>query len=250
MSKGLKIVGGIIVAILVVVVLAVWYVAANLDGIVKGIIEDVGSDTLGTPVALSSVAISLGDASAKFHGLTIRNPQNFDEKNALTLGGAEAAIDIQSIGTPEIVLPRVVVNDASVVFEQKGGTSNLQTLMNNLSKGSGGKSESPQTESGEEIKLVIQEFRLSGTQVKLIDQRLGKPLDLKLGDIVLRDIGRKGSGATTAEATQQIMKPILDEASRAAPKRLQQEREGRVRDEVDKQAGKALESLTEKLRGK
>ena len=52
MSKTAKTLLGLADGGLVIVAILLWLLASNLDGIVKRIIEDVGSETLGTEVSL------------------------------------------------------------------------------------------------------------------------------------------------------------------------------------------------------
>ena len=247
MARGLKFFGWLIAIVVVVGGLAVWLLASNLDNIAKRAIETVGSDALGTPVRVNSVAISLADASAKVSGLTIANPRGFYAENAFTLDSIEIAIDANSIGSPEIVLPKIVVNQPSLNYEQQGGVSNLQTLLDNLQRGSSQSSARAEAE-GDELKLVIKEFRVSGTQASVVHDRLPAPLDLELGDIVLRNIGREGAGVTAASAAQQIMKPLLERAMQAGQAKAEEQIEALVRKEMDKQKDKALDAIRDKLK--
>ena len=248
MPRPVKIVLGIIVALLVLGGIATWLLVSNLDRLVERVVEDVGSETLGTAVALDGATVSLGEASAGLRGLTIANPAGFDSPYAFELGAIDASLDPGSVTTPEIVLPAIVVDRALITFEQKGVQNNLQALLEGLDSG-GESSDAGSTESSSDVRLVIQEFRLSGAGVTVIQEQLGEPLTLTLPDLVLRDIGRVGAGVTAEQAARQIAEPILDRARRAASDRLRQELEGRARDELDRQKDKALDRLGDKLLG-
>lgn len=245
MSKGLKLVLSIVVGLLIVVALAVWFLASNLDGIVKRVVERVGTDTLGTPVRLAGVNVSLADASATLNGLTIANPPGFDSDNAFTLGSIEVAIDLGATSATEVVLPRIIVDQAQLTYEQQGTRSNLQTLLDNLEKPAG---EQPAEGEEAEVRLVIEEFQLNDAGMTLVATQLAEPLQLKLADVRLQNIGRQGAGATAASAARQILEPILDRAVAAGRQQAQEAIEGRVREEVEKQKDKALESLRDRLK--
>lgn len=245
MGKLIKIVLATVLVLIVLVVVAVVFLVSNLDDIVKRVVEQVGSDTMGTEVTLDSAEISLGDANGTLSGLTIANPDGFESANAFQLGAITIGIDPSAFSAEEIVLPQVVVDQAHLTFEQKGDRNNLQTLLDALESGpeETGEAEEP------EATLVIQEFRLSGAKVTVIHDRLDEPLDLTLADIVLKDIGRVGAGETAASAAKQIIEPILDRTVDAAKKRAEDELRQRVEQEVEKQKQDAVDSLKDKLLG-
>ena len=247
MARGLKVFGWLVAIVLVVGGLAVWFLASNLDNIAKRAIETVGSDTLGTRVRVNSVSISLADASARVNGLTIANPRGFYADNAFTLDSIEIAIDVNSIGSPEIVLPKILVDQPNLNFEQQGGASNLQTLLDNLQSESSQSSARAEGDA-DELKLVIKEFRLSGPRASVVHDRLPAPLDLELGDIVLRNIGREGAGVTATSAAKQIMEPILERAMQQGQAKAKEQIEALVRKEIDKQKDKALDTIRDKFK--
>ena len=71
-----------------------------------------------------------------------------------------------------------------------------------------------------------------------------------LPDIVLHDIGRVGAGVTAQEAARQIIDPVLDKAMDAAKDRAKQEIEAIATQELERQKGKALDSVSKKLFGR
>ena len=249
MSKAVKYISITAVVLVAIIGIAVWLLVSNLDSIVKRVVEDVGSDTLGTTVSLSGATVSLGDASAALRGLTIANPRGFDTPYAFELGAIEVSIDPASATTNEIVLPKIIVDQAKLTFEQAGANNNLQTLLNNIDSGSG----EPASEAGDdatEVRLVIREFQLKGAGMTLIHDQLQEPVSFVLPDIVLHDIGRVGAGVTAQEAAQQIIDPVLDKAMDAAKDRAKQEIEALATQELERQKGKALDSVSKKLFGR
>jgi len=235
MKKSGKYLSIAIAAILLITVASIWLVIANLDSIVERIVEDAGSEAIGTNVSLENAEVKLANASAALRGLTIENPAGYSEKYAFELGSIEVAIDPETVTATEVVLPKIVVDRASLTFEQKGNSSNLQALLNNLSSGTGSSAESS-SDDAEQITLVINE-------------QLDDPISFVLPDIVLKDIGRVGAGVTAQQAAQQIIKPILDRAQDAAIDKAKDELESRAREELDKQKDDAINSATRKLFG-
>ena len=96
-----------------------WWLGANLDGIVKKAIEDVGADVTQTSVDVSGVGIKLLDGKATISGLSVANPPGFSNPNIFTLGNSiSGAIDLwpkskQSKSAPGLLIIRVI-NTADV----------------------------------------------------------------------------------------------------------------------------------------
>jgi uncharacterized protein involved in outer membrane biogenesis len=248
MSKSAKIFFGLTGTLLLIVVILIWLLASNLDGIVKRIIEDAGSDALGTHVALNSAAINLAEAKAALTGLTIANPKGFNERNAFILGRIEVALDPATITGNEIVIPRVIISQAALTFEQIGSNNNLQALMNNLNSGSDYSSKEDNA-TDDEILIVIEELQLNGASMTIIADQVSKPLSLILPDITVRNIGRRGAGVTPDQAAEAIIQPILKQAQAAATNRVKNEAKDLAREKADELKDKQLESAQKKLFG-
>jgi UDP-N-acetylglucosamine enolpyruvyl transferase len=229
---------------LVGVVIAVWLLASNLDGIVKRIIEEAGSNAFGTYVALNSAAIDLAEAKATLTGLTIANPKGFNERNAFKLGGIEITLDPATVTGNEIVIPSVIISQAALTFEQIGSNNNLQALMNHLNSGSDSGSK-----EDDEILIVIEELQLNGASMTIIADQVSKPLSLILPDITVRNIGRRGAGVTPDQAAEAIIQPILKQAQAAATNRVKNEAKDLAREKADEQKDKQMESAQKKLFG-
>ena len=233
---------------LVGVVIAVWLLASNLDGIVKRIIEEAGSNALGTYVALNSAAIDLAEAKATLTGLTIANPKGFNERNAFKLGGIEITLDPATVTGNEIVIPSVIISQAALTFEQIGSNNNLQALMNYLNSGSdSGSNEDDATD--DDILIVIEELQLNGASMTIIADQVSKPLSLILPDITVRNIGRRGAGVTPDQAAEAIIQPILKQAQAAATNRVKNEAKDLAREKANEQQDKLMESAQKKLFG-
>ena len=243
--KKLLIAGAVLLAVLGI---ALWLVVSNLDTIVKRVVEEVGSDTLGTKVSLNSVEISLGDARAALRGLTIANPDGFETDNAFELGAIEVTLDPESISTDVLVLDNISIDQAGLTFEQVGDRNNLQTLLNNLDSGPDSSADTD-TDSGEENQLIIREFSFTGANIAMSHDRLENDIALTLPDIRLRNIGTADSAVTPQEAARQIIEPILQKSRDAAQDRAEEEIRKLAEQELDKQKDRAKESARKKLFG-
>ena len=78
---------GIIAAVLLLVVVGIagvgLYVSHNIDGLVKEMVESIGTDVTGTQVAVTDVTISLADGAGAVSGLTVETHQ--DSARAVSL---------------------------------------------------------------------------------------------------------------------------------------------------------------------
>jgi hypothetical protein len=248
MSKTAKILLALTSTALIIVVISIWLLASNLDGIVKRIIEDAGSNALGTHVALNSAEINLAQAKAALTGLTIANPRGFNERNALNLGGIEVVLDPATVTGDELVILSVIIDQAALTFEQIGSNNNLQALMNNLNSSIDSGSTANDSTDGE-ILIVIEELQLNGASMTIVADQVSKPLSVTLPDITVRNIGRRGAGVTPDQAAEAIIQPILKQAQAAAKNQVKNEAKELAREKADEQKDKLMESAQKKLFG-
>ena len=95
-----KIIGGVFLVLILAAVGAGVYLLQNLDGIVKEVIEKVGSDVTGTNVRVDEVKIDLQGGAATLTGLTIANPAGFSEGNLFSMEAIRVIIDVASMTSP------------------------------------------------------------------------------------------------------------------------------------------------------
>jgi hypothetical protein len=220
-----------LLALALVIGIAVFVTISKLDGIVKSAVEKVGSETLGTAVTLEGVNISLREGSGGLRGLKIRNPEGFSDANAFELSDISINLDIASLRTEEIIIESIVIDGAHVLFEEIGGQINLQKLMPEGTHAA-------ETEgSAEAPKIVIQEFRFTNAQASLSSEKLETQMTVPIPDIVLRDIGKKGAGLTAAEASNQLLEPLIQKV-------LEGSQEGMVEQLKQKATSKILDMLS------
>jgi uncharacterized protein involved in outer membrane biogenesis len=250
MNKTTKILLGLVGGVLAIAVIAAWLLASNLDGIVKQVVEEVGSETLGTKVSLSSAEISLQDAKAALNGLTIANPAGFKEPNAFKLGGIAVDLDAKSLTGDEVVMPSIIIDQAALTFEQSGTANNLQTLLDNMDSSGDDSSTGDGTGEAEtETLIVIEELHLNAASMTLVSDQLSESLSLTLDNITVRNIGRRGAGVTPEEAADLIIKPILKQAETAAKNRVKDELKEYAKKKAEEEKGKFLDSAKRKLFG-
>ena len=79
--------------VVVVVAAAAYFMFTNLDSIVKGLIEEFGSEAAGTKVQVGKVDISLSKGKATITKLTVANPPGYSPDPAIALGQITIEID-------------------------------------------------------------------------------------------------------------------------------------------------------------
>jgi len=198
-NKALFVVGGIVLLLAIIV----WQVAANLDSIVAGVIEDEGSQALKTDVRVSGVSIDLKAGKAGIAGLTIANPDGYSSAKLFDLEGIEVDLDLSSLSDDVLIIESIRIQNPKVNFEvDKAGENNMQTLLNNIESEA---SEGGDAAEGEALKMIITKLEFSGGQLRATSElKPGEELDLKLGAIKMSNIGKPEGGVTADVVAQEI----------------------------------------------
>ena len=210
--KVLIAVGGVVL----VLVVFIWQVVANLDSIVAGVVEDIGSDVLKTETSVSGMAINLKEGKVGIAGLTIANPDGYSRANLFEMEGIEVDLALNSLSDDVLVIEAILIHNPIINFEgDESGGSNMQTLLNNMESGSSDDG----TADSEEHRIIIDRFELSGGLVKASSPaKPGEVTDIKLPGIKMSGIGRKQGGVTPDVAVEKITNKLLNEIIAAAAK--------------------------------
>ncbi|MAZ86322.1 MAG: hypothetical protein CL693_01640 [Cellvibrionaceae bacterium] len=243
--KALKIVLGLVVAVVAVAAIVVVIGVQNLDKIVKTAVEKVGPEVLGTEVLLSEVHIDITEGRGELRGLTVANPEGYSPANIFSLGQTVLDIDTSSLGGDVIVINEITIKGANLLAEQKGlKDTNLQALLDNIQSGS--KSASSSTEpdqtsdaSGSDVLLAVEKFTFADSNMKLVSEQFGEH-SLTLPSIKLTDLGTKDKGLTPEELANAVVKPLLAQAKKAAQKRIEALAKEKAEEKIN-------EKLNEKL---
>ncbi len=227
--------------VLLVLIVFIWQVVANLDSIVAGVIEDIGSETLKTQVSVSGVSIDLKAGKAGIAGLTIANPDGFSSAKLFDMEGIEVDMDIKSMNEDVLVIESILIKNPKISFEgTASGGSNMQSLLDNIdnaSEGEGG------AEEGKALKLIIDRFEFSGGLVHATSEaKPGEELDLNLPAIKMSGIGRSQGGVTADVAVKKITDELLNAVIKSAVK-------AGVNKALEEKKKGFMDKLGEKLKG-
>ncbi|MEC8429701.1 MAG: hypothetical protein VXZ35_14790 [Pseudomonadota bacterium] len=242
--KAVKILGGIVAAVVLIVGVVIFLGLQNLNQIVKTAVETVGPDVVGTEVRLAGVDIEITNGRGELSGLTIANPKGFSNNNAFELGTIALQVDPSSLSGDVVVIDEILISGAHLLAEQKNLTeTNLQALMNNMqggtSVGSGENTKPAASDSSSSVKLAVKKFTFSDSNIQVVTQEWGERT-IKLPSISVADIGSKDAGLTPEQLAQAMIQPVL----KAAEKSVKRDLEKLAKEKLEE---KAKEKLKEKL---
>lgn len=208
MKRGLMIGGGVLGAVVVVVIGVSVFLLSNLDSLVKEAVEKVGTDATQAKVTLSDVNISLKSGSGALRGLTVGNPKGFKTPSAFELGSISVTIDIGSVGSDPVIIKEIVITNPKVTYELGSGGSNVDAIQKNVEAYSKQfQSGGGEKKSGDGPKLIIENLYIRGGKISVSAAFLqGKALTTPLPDIHLKDIGKEEKGADPG----QVVKEVID----------------------------------------
>jgi hypothetical protein len=244
MRKGLIYGGGAVAVVVVVVVVILLVALASVDSIVKEAIERVGSDVTKTEVTVDDVDISIKSGQGTIKGLTIGNPQGFNER-VMRIGEARIVLDIGTLTSDTIVIKEIAVTAPQVTVEVNQGGTNVSKLQETLSQGGAGGGSAGGGSGGnpeDQKKIVIDRITIADGRVELKAAQLDKGIGADLPSITLRDIGKDKGGASADEVAKVILAAVSSAAGQAAVK-------SGVLQQLGGDAGDKAKSLLEKGAG-
>ena len=236
------------IGISIAIALAVGVVAfliININTLVKDAIEDVGSEVLGVPVTVDSVAVSFLDGSGEIHGLKVANPGGYDTPQAIVIGSMKIAIDKASIGADRLRIHEVAIDAPEITYEGNLKTSNLQTLQEHAAGLS-----APEETGGEavadETGIQIDHFEINDAKLGVNLDPINKTLNLTLSHLDMGNIG-KDEHLTAAQVLARVMRelnrnviPLVRENASGLRSQLKEQAQ-----DIGEQADKAKEKVNE-----
>jgi hypothetical protein len=234
----------IILSLLAIIILALggitYYGIANLDAIVKNVIEKVGTKVTGTAVTVAGVNITLKEARGEISGLHLANPTGFDSTHLFHLD--DVALDIGNLFGDVIVIDEVLIDGADIIAEQKGQTTNLQALLENIEKNSSAPTETEakapdENTTSKPIRLMIKKFSFINNKASLETEQWD-PQVLKVPNIVMNNLGDEKVGLTpeqlSAEVINRLIKSVETAAKEALKEKAKEEAKKALTEQLDK----------------
>ena len=154
------------------------------ESAIRSAIQRQGSATLGVPVKVDSLNLSVLQGKVGIGGVVVGNPEGYSG-NLLELNDGSVDVGIKSLMSDTVHIEDIRLDGMNLVIEQKGLNNNLKEIIDAIPK--------KEEEAKEEGKpLVIDNLELSNivVKVKLIDlPGRADTVPLKLEPITMRNLG-------------------------------------------------------------
>jgi hypothetical protein len=237
MKRTGKVFLGVVLLVVLLVVGALYYAAANLDSIVARLIEEKGSEATQTEVRVGRVDIDLRGGTGRVASLLVANPAQFSDEPAISFQEFLIRMDPMAVRADPIVIGEISVDGAEILLEQTVTGSNLRVLQEALG--------SQSTESDAEgPEVIIERFTLGESRVQVRVPQLNESREVIIPRMVVSDIGRASNGATASEVARQVLEPVI---RRALESGAAAAIEDKARGKVDQTKDRVLDSLRDRL---
>ena len=219
-------------------------IANKINQLVHDTIEKTGTEMMGVPVLVDSVNISLSSGAGELNGFTIANPQGYTDPYAFSMDQIRFNLDVGSIsGSPKRIQEFILDTPAVTIQVLDDDRVNLEEIARNMQEKMAAAApaeqpadtKAPAAEAGEDpaaTLLAIDILRVTGVKLTLRHRKLEEGVK----ELILPDIEMKNVGGTTGITGAEISVEIIKAISRKGM-------ENALKDELQKEAGKFLDSL-------
>lgn len=242
----------LISAIVIVLVIAgaVFYFLSQLNAIVEGQIEKIGTQITGTRVSVSSVNIKLKEGAGAINGLIISNPPGYKSDHAFQMDKILVDIDPKSVLEDPIVIDEVLIDSPVVINEfTQSAKSNILEIKDNATSGKKKQQKpasKPEKKDERPIHLRIKKLTIKGITFELDTEALGGKKEREtLPPIYKSNIGGQ-RGATPDEIGNEIIMLLTTKIAQATLKK----QAGKYQKKLEEKAGKEVKKLFDKALGK
>jgi hypothetical protein len=197
---------GAIVVLLVIIILAVALFGGNM---IKAGVEIGASTALDVPVTLDEASLSLFAGKLELEDLQINNPPGFEHEKLLTMGRVHVNVALTSLASDTVVIQDMIFDEVTLVIEQKGLKTNLQTILDSLPEAD---PEEEPAEHGKDEEKPAKNLKIANLEIKNVHVKAnllpipGKvdTVTFNLSPIVMTDLGSDDK-MTIAKLTSKIL---------------------------------------------
>ncbi|HOK94676.1 MAG TPA: AsmA family protein [Anaerohalosphaeraceae bacterium] len=191
MNKQQKILTGIVFILFVLIVAAGILIKIYGNEALRIGIEKASQSALQVKTRLAGLQLSLLRGTLDLHNLEIDNPEGFEHPTFLKLGHGHTALNIRSLLDETIVIDRIQLENIEIVLEQKGLTSNLKEILNNLPKSEGQepKAEEKKSKNIQITQLIIKDVKVKANLVPVEGLARASTVSIPLKEIRMENIG-------------------------------------------------------------
>lgn len=240
---------------------AAYYLMGNLDQIVKQQVESHGTELLKTSVKLNEVEIRLLDGFGELRGFSIANPNGFSERTLMGFDTIRLDIKTEDISQKPLVIEEILIDSVAALYEVNDkAKGNMNVLLDNAKSTGGdassGSSSSDNAESGStesDVRIAVKQIVVKDTQLKLDLTKIGlKAYDETLPTFTASNIGGT-SGLPPKELGVEIAKVMLDNLTKQARKKqedkLKDKAKAKIMEKIEEKGGEKVKGFLNKLGG-
>jgi hypothetical protein len=212
----------LIVVVLVLLVVAVGAVFYFKDAAVKRGVITGGDLVLGQgSTELSSANLGVFGGTLTLSGLKLDNPDEFKQPHFFILDGTDVAVSLGSLLDDTVVVPTVNLDGLHVTAEtslEKGLPKlNLIKIKKTVDQavGAGDTKPEPDQPAADGKKFVIEKVNVTNMKVTgalTMPGGTSVPVDIKVPDFTLTDIGKKDNGVVMKEVIAIVLEAVLIKA--------------------------------------
>jgi len=196
----------------------------NLSHYAKPMIERIAGETLGVPVTIDSLDISIPERRVQVGGLKIANPEGYNGRYALTTDSID--VQLESIAQNLLTFKTIAIEKSEVNLEVTPQGSNLNDIKNGISakraaaapQEDAASTGSENEQKAESMKVVIKKFEFNDASLNpsltLVKEEKLEPIVAP--DLTLTGIGERQNGVLAREAIAQIANAVFKNLNSAA----------------------------------
>ena len=212
---------------------AVWYFTTyKMDAMIEQQVEKAGAASFGTPVSVGKVETNIKDGSLRISDITVANPSGFNNKNAFTLSGIEAAVDYSTWD-----IKRVFIEKPQIVIEEKDGSTNFNVMLDRLNQGEKVPVETT-PEGVEEPVITIHHFRMNESTAAFESKSMDRYSDLSIDEVEMTNLKGTPSELATIIATE-----VLNEVTKEAATEMLKAQARKKYDDVEQSVSDKLKDM-------
>ena len=189
--KATKILSTIVIVLVVLVVVIALAVNIFGDQALKAGVETGASKAMKVDVTLNDISLGILAGKLNMNELVVNNPEGYQNPTFIELGHGFVDLNTKSLLSDTIEIDTMQFDNIKLTIEQKGLTSNLKEILNNLPK-TESTEEEPATEEKAGKKLLIKQLDINGIEVKaklLPVPGRADTVTLKINPIHMENIG-------------------------------------------------------------
>jgi len=210
--KAKKIVNFVVVPIAIVLLVLIVVFSLFGGGLIKTAVEKAASSTLGVPVTVKGINLSILQGKVGIKGLVVKNPPGYANETLLELGEGVVKLDIGSLMSNTVKIQLIKLDGTKLTIEQKGLSNNLKEILDKLPKeGKAGEAAPGPAEKGKDLHINRLEITNTNVNVKLLPvpgkndtvsmkidpiimENLGTDQKLRIGTLVAKILGAMATG--------------------------------------------------------